>query len=397
MTAHTANTRIVVISDLHIGAPWGGYADVFMWDDEFEALIEVISRENRYTTIVINGDFIDFPQIHPELNIHERGCRYGATVAESRSRLNYVFSTHRRIFLALANFIARGGSVLILPGNHDVDFHWDDVWADMRAYVGVERGKGLEFVAAGRIAWDNVLIEHGNQLTRLDWFEYWDRPIVEAPSGELTLERPWGIALVDYVKAEMLRNGTLQMPAFSPARLAGVIRRMLCDDQRRSIQSLAMLVAYLLCEARPFCEQYLIETSFENTTTLAEFLSCAGVHLTINQFDLMARALALHLGVDHEELIVTLSTCIDQAPDDVTLSLASLHNVASVEQHARIVVRGHSHVVGESAIAGCHLLNPGCWIPRSVTNDGDIGHDINIIEIDMDQATATLKPLVQLL
>lgn len=132
--------------------------------------------------IVIAGDFIDFIGIsvsaHDEalatpLNEEETAHGLGNSADHARIKLRRVAERHSDVFEALAAFVANGHMLTVVHGNHDVEFHWDDVKRDFRAILlgHAERAGAVDASFLDRIEfnpwffyWNGVAyIEHGHQ------------------------------------------------------------------------------------------------------------------------------------------------------------------------------------------------------------------------------------------
>ena len=96
--------------------------------------------------IVIAGDFIDFigmtialPSVQADLatapNDEERAHGLGNASDHARVKLSRVAVRHADFFAELARFIADGHALTVVHGNHDIEFHWDAVKADLRALL----------------------------------------------------------------------------------------------------------------------------------------------------------------------------------------------------------------------------------------------------------------------
>lgn len=93
--------------------------------------------------IVIAGDFIDFIGMtvapsHPdvletELTDEERWHGVGNAVDHARLKLARVAQRHADVFAALGAFVGDGHALSLVHGNHDIEFHWDEVKDDFRA------------------------------------------------------------------------------------------------------------------------------------------------------------------------------------------------------------------------------------------------------------------------
>jgi UDP-2,3-diacylglucosamine pyrophosphatase LpxH len=135
--------------------------------------------------IVIAGDFIDFigmtvvPEagaLENDLTDEERSHGVGNSADHARLKLARVAARHADVFAELAAFVADGHALSLVHGNHDIEFHWDAVKDDFRAFLlghakaavagEVERAAFLERIEFN--PWffyrDGVAyIEHGHQ------------------------------------------------------------------------------------------------------------------------------------------------------------------------------------------------------------------------------------------
>jgi UDP-2,3-diacylglucosamine pyrophosphatase LpxH len=135
--------------------------------------------------IVIAGDFIDFigmtvvPEAGPlenDLTDEERSHGVGNSADHARLKLARVAARHADVFAELAAFVADGHALSLVHGNHDIEFHWDAVKDDFRAFLlghakdavssEIERAAFLERIEFN--PWffyrDGVAyIEHGHQ------------------------------------------------------------------------------------------------------------------------------------------------------------------------------------------------------------------------------------------
>ena len=260
MANYILNKTVVVISDLHVGDPVDDRLDDFDRDEEFVHLLsDVIPQEVGWpVTLIINGDFIDFAQVLPELGRHSAGDRFGVTDDRSLLKIQRVINGHPLVFSALKGFIERGGQVLILPGNHDIDFHWSDVFAVFRKSLGDAPVPHLLFVKEGELQEQGIYIEHGNQYSFDNWFEFWREPIRIAPDNRLRLERPWGTLFMDLVYNDIEDLYPFVNKIYPHSKLAWTALRSVCSDEKVSARAIARLVAFFLTKGRRFIQGRLL-------------------------------------------------------------------------------------------------------------------------------------------
>jgi UDP-2,3-diacylglucosamine pyrophosphatase LpxH len=219
-TVSAPASALIVISDLHIGA---GPLDDFDTpiELEFVAFLGELVRRPEGIELVINGDFLEFVQAEPWLDTALKGVTPDGqllcfTEAQSLLKLRNIIQCHPNVFRALGWFIAKSQNhVVILPGNHDVDFFWPGVRNELRAkldeFAGVSAGDRLVF-HLGRVyrpaIMPSVWIEHGHQIDVNNSFflangERWSEaspPILAGTDGEMRLMACIGTQfLADYI------------------------------------------------------------------------------------------------------------------------------------------------------------------------------------------------------
>src|SRR5689334_24501623 len=107
--------------------------------------------------LVIGGDFIDFTGMSVMLAEDESSAlteptdeerRHGLGGAEDHAlaKLRLVMVHHASVMDALSRFIQSGNTLVIVPGNHDVDWHWESVQAEFRDTIAGRAGVGVERV-----------------------------------------------------------------------------------------------------------------------------------------------------------------------------------------------------------------------------------------------------------
>jgi len=153
-----------IISDLHLGE--GQQSRLEDFDEQAaENFIQFFKNVSALggARVIINGDFIDFPQISLG-TISEPPQKFlGTTEAESTLRLQKAIAGHPDEFEALKNFLSvKGNELLLIPGNHDVDFAWNRVLKTLMHRIGATRRNfkfGMVYKEGG------VLVTHGHQYS----------------------------------------------------------------------------------------------------------------------------------------------------------------------------------------------------------------------------------------
>jgi len=142
-----SKTNYLIFSDVHLGAdlvqhvrPWtiARLREVARVDRELSSMLDWYRTRKdpeRPWRLVIAGDLVDFigmniapmpgSPLEQGLSHEERELGLGSTGAHAASKMRAVARRHPLAFSRLAAFVADGNSLVLVSGNHDVDFHWD--------------------------------------------------------------------------------------------------------------------------------------------------------------------------------------------------------------------------------------------------------------------------------
>lgn len=179
--------NLIVFSDVHLGsdlvqharpdAP-GRRAASIRRDAELAALLDWYKErreQGRPWRLVIAGDFVDFvgmsitpplAGIRTEPTDEERALGLGSAVDHTIYKLRQVAWHHHDVFRALAQFIEAGNTLVVVRGNHDVDFHWrpvqDEFLRQLALHARIDRGC-VEFADWFYYEEGRVYVEHGHQ------------------------------------------------------------------------------------------------------------------------------------------------------------------------------------------------------------------------------------------
>ncbi|MBN2591946.1 MAG: metallophosphoesterase [Sedimentisphaerales bacterium] len=243
--------ELIVISDLHLSDGYDKNSERysrnedFFFDEEFKRLLEYLQTANAHKKhLIIAGDMFDFLQVDPDgdkideyseffkkehekksissgtdeikQDVTQRERTYGLGTGKTKTvwKLGQIVNGHRVFFEALAHFLSNDNSLSIIPGNHDIEFHWEEVQNALREYIAdlfentslteQQQQEKKESIKT-RIEFCSwfyynkklkVYIEHGNQYDRLNSFEYFLYPRLEEDSDMLWL--PFGSFFVRY-------------------------------------------------------------------------------------------------------------------------------------------------------------------------------------------------------
>jgi UDP-2,3-diacylglucosamine pyrophosphatase LpxH len=124
---------LAIISDLHVGE---GILDDF--DQELEehliGFLNFLANRPQPSELVVNGDFLDFAQATPWSGSELEGSTTEGiplcfSELQSTAKFEAIRKAHPDTFAALKTFLSQrpGNRLVIMPGNHDVDFFWPAV------------------------------------------------------------------------------------------------------------------------------------------------------------------------------------------------------------------------------------------------------------------------------
>ena len=237
---HPETFDYVILSDLHLSE--GKNSDTqrvsrlenFLFDRPFERillhLVSLAEKKARPWTLIINGDMLDFLRVTsiPDLSRMPKGLPYptptkkryglGTSPAESKWQIERIMEGHPVFFRALARFLLSGQHLIIIKGNHDVNWFWPEVryrfFELMEAFLReILRTKQKEdkkiSQALDRIqirSWafyiKNLLyVEHGNQYDSSNAFRNFLYPLFadpDSPVDRYELDLPFGSFFVRY-------------------------------------------------------------------------------------------------------------------------------------------------------------------------------------------------------
>lgn len=184
--------KYIVVSDLHLSTE--EHLDDFYSDEEFSQMLEVIARDHP-TTLIFNGDTIDFLQSLPEADREMSSAIY-CDSESARKIVDRVYKRHKQFFAALSEFIKREENrIIFLKGNHDAELAFESVKKGLIDIIGTEYKDRILFPEYGHLIKEHgIYIEHGNQYDRLNSFTNFQSPFCDAKKSRIEL--PLGSILV---------------------------------------------------------------------------------------------------------------------------------------------------------------------------------------------------------
>jgi hypothetical protein len=254
---------VYLISDLHLGpgrdaktGEWDVLED-FQFDEALGAFLDHVSASHHEPVeLIIAGDFIDYPQILPDLSLTSPSNDLGTTEGESVERTRVVLgqrpdaaSGHPAVFDALRRFMTNGHSITIMVGNHDIGLLWPEVWKAIfdaiyppgasgelrrepfsRTYGAAEHGR--------------IYVEHGHERDIQNCFgDQMAQPFAYDRSGVKRLKRCWGTLFVDKVYNQLERDRWF-IDNVKP--ISRVIKLGLANDFPFTATALALIARFFL-------------------------------------------------------------------------------------------------------------------------------------------------------
>ncbi|HEU4388352.1 MAG TPA: hypothetical protein VFV34_11185 [Blastocatellia bacterium] len=465
---------IFVISDLHLAAgrgPDGRYAGTenFFADASLKRFLEHAHQTSQpgQALLIINGDFIDFLRItegprsdldflewqtnlakigrkwtvddlrnsvtareiryHPEpqsrmarefmkiCGVSPDGFGLKTNAFKSVWKLAAVAGGHPEFFTALADWLHKGHKLIIVKGNHDLEWYWLDVRNYLRLTLaeklGVQTGQRIQeeltqtvlpnvlFIDDGMLIDGHFYVEHGH---RFDKYTNVQGGPVLANGDELNI--PFGSFMnrylinfieLDYPYLDNVRPTTSILPLMVrerfplalkllfvhvPFMLRIIPKRYFDYMFRRVLITLAAVlipvVAVIVLEW-PIVKELIAHLSGNATpsnplrSTLLSFASSLG-GLILSYF--LSRVVA------YFQL---------EEPD----SLSSNAREEFVKNPAyRIITFGHTHNPDQTMTNGRWFFNTGTWIPIVEMSSADIREDRTYTVLRLNQEASGLTP-----
>ena len=153
--------NLLAISDLHLGCDLRPGQNLDRPRPADHALASFLEwhadhrAERKPWRLILNGDIVDFVAItlvpdHADFEITDEERELGLAPSEPKCvwKLRRAAQRHPSVFDALARFVHKGNSLRIIRGNHDAEWRWPAVQAELRRIL-IERA-GVRSAAARR-------------------------------------------------------------------------------------------------------------------------------------------------------------------------------------------------------------------------------------------------------
>jgi len=418
--------NLIVLSDVHLGSdlvhcvqPDAPHRDARddARDRQLSALFDWYRQHpdrGLPWKLVIAGDFIDFvgmsvPAPDSALwtppNAEDLELGLGGAEDHTIYKLRCVARRHRAVFEALARFVNAGNRIVMVRGNHDVDFHWpqvqDEFVRQLAMHAPIPRGS-IEFSPWFYYEEGLVFVEHGHQYDRYCSYENVLSPLspsdprrssrslsdillrhVVRPTRGLGESGHESAGVLDYILFGLRLGirGTVDLFArfvWAVATLFAMWQehwsegaRRIRQIQERRLSELALALDMKLESLRALASLHRppVTRSF-GQLVLAVMLdrilfTLSGLVLVVLAFALAPQwhhALLLSLGV--ALLFVSVAALLSRLrPIDPTMELRECATRVATLFPAAFVVMGHTHLpeVRPNAGGDATYVNLGCW------------------------------------
>lgn len=283
----TAGRKVFVVSDLHMAAGLkdnGNYdgTENFYADQSFVRFLQHLqtSLQGKKGILVINGDFVDFLRIcdvpkktsskndfthwkeilqqagiektETELcaSISKKEKTYGLETHDYKSvwKLDMCIRGHKAFFTQLAQWVANDNQLVILKGNHDLEWYWEKVQTYLRLSLqrlqaNQDENKNfplenIRFIEDALIIDQRIYIEHGHRYEKITW-----------PKGEPTIRNnselnlPFG----SFINRYLINQFELSYPFLDNVRpTPNILKTLLKENFPKALRVITVELPYVL-------------------------------------------------------------------------------------------------------------------------------------------------------
>lgn len=442
-----AEGDIYVISDLHLAAgieqdsKYSG-TENFFYDEPFLRFIQHIKQKNKNNWLTINGDFIDFLRITniPEkqedfmvwqnwLNkiginkslqelqssILPKELEYGLKTHEYKSvwRIICAENGHRLFFEALAVWIAAGNKLVIVKGNHDLEWYWKGIRNTMRFILAEKIAKiskketdevfkefifpNLFFTDQSVTYNDLVYIEHGHVYDKFSNVQ--GEPLM--PNKE-EINIPFG----SFFNRYLINNLEVAYPFLDNVRPREKILPLVMRDNFylgikiffRHIPFMIKLIpkgyfSYMFGKLMAFAIPLLILIIWIGISVWV-LLKSGNIHLPELKSWMITPVKALAWGVLSYFFVKIVAYFQLEEPGDLN---EDARKIMDSHPGYKFVIMGHTHNPDQFEYKSNWLYNTGTWIPIVETSNSEIRLDktFTFIHLTMNDAGGYLPSPLQ--
>lgn len=413
---------LIILSDFHISGgklPGSGKyrpTENFFYDEEFSRFIDhlIQTKGDLPWKMIINGDFLDVIRLtdypatdaqfqqweqllksvgiykeisESDVSKHER--KFGLKTHEYKSvwKLDFIAKAHPKVFSALSRFVGEGNSLVLIKGNHDIEFCWPGF---QELFVQILlRGLQLKpapaqtqaisnrisFVDEAYVIEDSIYIEHGHQYEDITYLKSnllpWDKQQIFLPFGSFMnryfLNKAEQIApYLDNIKPptayldaviksyplkafkQLLGTLFLARRVFKKKEYKWDAIKLILKALKYIIIPLAVLLLFALPLLIPAYKNFLL-----NIPLVGKYLA-----------DIKIGTLLSVLSVLNPIILALLKPKHDLVTKAVIKILNENSNIK-----LRYIILGHFHLCDRRQYESCTYLNCGSWTPKIVLEE----------------------------
>lgn len=411
--------NVYVVSDLHMAGgrdAIGNYSGTenFFADRMFSRFLNHLSKDpqdrGKNAVLIVNGDFIDFLRIcdtpgsddaveewrrelgavNIKMSAKELGDsfdnkterKFGLKTHDFKSvwKLMVCRKGHPEVFESLTVWIRLGNRIVIVKGNHDLEWHWSAVQDYFRVQIGSNQKNEVCFVEDVLMINKSIYIEHGARYENITIAEgSW-----ELENGK-ELRLPVGSFLNRYLLNKIehsypyldnIRPQSKILPVLIKERFPLAIKvlfhylpfsiRMI--PKKEVWHALRFLVQFLIIVLLPVC-----------LTAYAFFLTWNDVRFSLDSvpsifkpvFSLVKNLAFLVLSY----FLGRILAWVELAPPG-RLS-AKVKAIKANHADVQLVTFGHTHDPQQSIELGVRYFNTGTWMPVYQLTAADVRLDLS--------------------
>ncbi len=415
---------VYIISDLHLARGRdisGNFAGTenFFYDDEFARFLRKIDRtaEGAPALLVINGDFIDFlrvtdvPQGHAAIRewsyflsrvgidksegelanaISEKEHEDGLKTHEFKSvwKMMAIAEGHYDLFNALADWLARGNELILLKGNHDLEWAWPGVRNALRLILTDRMSEldpsasyddhlesltsGLGFIDRAMLLNNELYIEHGHRYDAYSCVRPMDQNFLTHSPDELNI--PLGSMFNRYV----INKIELAYPYYDNVRPRASLLPMLVRE--RLPLAIKLLFWHLPFVLRVLPKKQYAWPVFRPAILFVLFVVLPMAFVGYEVYQILKPALSSTIASQESALSGQILSFLNgigamvgsyimarlfaylKLEEPITLAPEATMLMQKVKE-AKYYVMGHTHYPEQFVDKGKHFFNSGTWIP----------------------------------
>jgi UDP-2,3-diacylglucosamine pyrophosphatase LpxH len=439
--AQFQNRRVFVISDLHLAGgrnESGNYkgTENFFADESFARFLKYLHEaDSRKSLLIINGDFIDFlritdvPSSDRELtewlvliselsinnapstmealrnSISNKEKKYGLKTNDFKSvwKLRTCVEGHQNVFDSLRQWVANGNELLIIKGNHDLEWYWPAVRNYFIKLMKCDKHQVL-FADDKVVINDQLYIEHGHLYENITY-----------ASGSPTLQNNTELNLsfgaffnryllnkieIVYPYLDNIRPTTNILPVLIRERFPLALRFLIeyipftfkIIPKKQWFHALRYLLTLLFLVILPVVIMLLV--SYQELKSMGVDFSQLGQRS--DKLGLLSSQLKNLLLLALSYVFGRILVMVRLAPPGSLSSKAA--KIVADNQAVKMVTFGHTHDPEQREISGAHYFNTGTWMPVFEVEAADVREDktYTFLSLIIDEnGKITAEPLLR--